>query len=161
MVEALLSLALIISSPSFTNDGELPVQFTGFAEDFSPELRIENLSSDAKYLAIAFCDEDMPLSKEYCHWICWNIPATNVIPQGIPAGEKITAPFNAVQGVGYGRHKYRGPKPPFRSKHYYHFIVYALDSELDLPSSARFKDFNKALEGHVIQEGRIRCWYKK
>ena len=138
MAEILVSLTLILSSPNFTNGGELPEKFTGFGEDISPELHLENLCEEAKYIAIAFCDEDMPLSKEYCHWICWNIPAANVIPQNIPAGKIIENPVQAIQGIGYGKHKYRGPKPPFHSKHYYHFIVYALDSELELPPSAKF-----------------------
>lgn len=160
MTEILSVLVLSIFSPSFENNGMLPVQFTGFGEDISPEIIIENLSEDAEYLAVAFCDEDMPFSNEYCHWVCWNIPAVDKIPQGIPAGETIDEPFSAVQGVGYGRHKYRGPKPPFHSKHNYHFTVYALDAELDLPSSVLFKDVKKAMEGHILQQASIRCWYQ-
>ena len=161
MKEILLALALIITSPSFEDGGMLPVQFTGYGEDVSPELILENLSEDAKTIAVSFCDEDMPFTDEYCHWVCWNIPATSLIPQDLPAGAAIEEPFHAVQGIGYGRHKYRGPKPPFHSKHNYHFTVYALDAELDLPSSATLKDVKRAMAGHIIQEATIRCWYQK
>ncbi len=161
MKELLLALALIITSPSFEDGGMLPVQFTGFGEDVSPELVLENLSEDAKTIAVSFCDEDMPFTDEYCHWVCWNIPATSRIPQGIPSGATIEKPFHAVQGIGYGRHKYRGPKPPFHSKHNYHFTVYVLDAELNLPSSATLKDVKQAMEGHIIQEATTRCWYQK
>lgn len=159
MTEVLTALILTVLSPSFVDGGKLSVEFTGFGKDISPELVIENIPENAKTLVISFCDEDMPLSKEYCHWICWNVPVTNCIPQNIPAGSKIEEPFHAEQGIGYGRHKYRGPKPPFHSKHYYHFTVCALDSELDLPSSSSFKSVKKAMEGHVLAQGTIRCWY--
>ena len=161
MKEILLALALIITSPSFEDGGMLPVQFTGYGEDVSPELILENLSEDAKTIAVSFCDEDMPFTDEYCHWVCWNIPVADHIPQGLPAGATIEEPFHAVQGIGYGRHKYRGPKPPFHSKHNYHFTVYVLDTELDLPSSATLKDVKRAMAGHIIQEATIRCWYQK
>ena len=160
MSEVLLSLVLMITSPSFEDSGFLPVKFTGFGEDISPELIIENLAEEAKTLAVSFCDEDMPFTDEYCHWICWNIPATNRIPENIPAGSVIEEPFCAVQGVGYGRHKYRGPKPPFHLKHNYHFTVYVLDEELNLPPSATLKTVKKAMKDHILQEGKIRCWYK-
>jgi len=161
MKEILLALTLIISSPAFDDGGMLPVKFSGYGEDFSPELVLENLSEGAKTLAVSFCDEDMPFTDEYCHWICWNIPVTDHIPEGIPAGKEINEPFHAVQGVGYGRHKYRGPKPPFHSKHKYHFTVYVLDTELKLPSSAKLKDVKKAMKGHILQEAKISCWYQK
>ncbi|MBO4438456.1 MAG: YbhB/YbcL family Raf kinase inhibitor-like protein [Spirochaetaceae bacterium] len=161
MTTVLLAIALTIFSPSFEDGGLLPVQFSGYGEDFSPELDIENLADEAKYLVVSFCDEDMPFTDEYCHWVCWNIPATDRIPENIPSGAEIDEPFHAVQGVGYGRHKYRGPKPPFHAKHHYHFTVYALDAELNLPSSATLKDVKKAMEGHILQEATIRCWYQK
>ncbi len=161
MAEIILSQVLVIKSPAFTDGGKLPVQFTGYGKDISPELVIENLPENTKYLAVAFCDEDMPVSKEYCHWICWNIPAVNIIPQKIPFGAIIEEPFSAVQGVGYGKHRYRGPKPPFHAMHNYHFTVYALDEKLDLQPSAKFKDVKKAMEGHILQQGQIRCWYQK
>ena len=161
MIEIMLALTLILSSPSFEEGGMLPRRFSGYGEDVSPELVLENLSEDAKTLVISFCDEDMPFTNEYCHWICWNIPATDHIPENIPAGAKIEEPFQAVQGIGYGRHKYRGPKPPFHAKHKYHFTVYVLDSELDLKSSAKLKDVKKAMEGHILQQATISCWYQE
>ena len=111
MTTVLLAIALTIFSPSFEDGGLLPVQFSGYGEDISPELVLENLADEAKYLAVSFCDEDMPFTDEYCHWVCWNIPATDRIPENIPAGAEIYEPFHAVQGVGYGRHKYRGHIP--------------------------------------------------
>ncbi len=37
----------------------------------------------------------------------------DTIPAEIPQGEQVVALNNAVQGMGYGKHRYRGPKPPF------------------------------------------------
>ncbi|MBP5706828.1 MAG: YbhB/YbcL family Raf kinase inhibitor-like protein [Spirochaetales bacterium] len=161
MTTGLLAIVFTVFSPSFEDGGFLPIQFTGYGKNISPELVLENLSDKAKYLTVSFCDEDMPFIDEYCHWVCWNIPATNRIPENIPAGSEINEPFHAIQGIGYGRHKSRGPKPPFHAKHNYHFTVYVLDTELNLPPSSTLKDVKKAMEGHILQQNTIRCWYQK
>lgn len=79
------------------------------------------------------------------------------IPGSIPEGTEVESLGNAVQGVGYGKHKYRGPKPPkfMKSPHYYPFYVYVLDAKLDLPSRSKKKDVETAMEGHIIQYGKI------
>lgn len=61
-------------------------------------------------------------------------------------------PWAAIQGCGYGKHRYRGPKPPFNWSHIYHFNVFSLDCRLDLPSTARKKDLLAAMQGHILQK---------
>ena len=62
-------------------------EFTGRGEDISPEFVISNLSHNAKTLMITLEDIFHPI-KNFTHWVIWNIPATNVVPKGIPRGKK-------------------------------------------------------------------------
>ncbi len=137
--------------------GRFPVENTGRGEDISPEFIIRNLSPDAKTIMITLEDLSHPV-KNFTHWIIWNIPAANTIPKAIPAGKTVFAPPGAVQGIGYGLHRYAGPKPPKGRSHQYVFTVYALDCALDLKASTiKKKVLNKAKE-HIIQQGKI-CGY--
>ena len=90
---------------------------------------------------------------EYNHWVIWNIPVMEIIPKNIPYGRHVAELSGATQGRGYGKNRYRGPKPPFNWSHRYQFNVYALDCSLDLPDSSRKGDLLAAMEGHILQEG--------
>ncbi len=144
---------LIITSEAFKNGGTIPIQYTGRGEDISPELKLSQLSEEAKTIAIIMDDIDYPF-KIFTHWVIWNIPAQNIIPEKIPYGDVVESLGNAIQGISYGKHKYRGPKPPFGS-HRYKFNVYVLDCELNLNSTSGKKELLKSMEGHIIQYGSI------
>jgi phosphatidylethanolamine-binding protein (PEBP) family uncharacterized protein len=62
---------------------------------------------------------------------------------------------NAVQGIGYGRHKYAGPKPPRGKQHAYKFTIYTLNSDIILKDSAKKKHLLKAIKPHILQQGEI------
>ncbi|MFR6272805.1 MAG: YbhB/YbcL family Raf kinase inhibitor-like protein [Blautia sp.] len=130
---------LIVSSPCFEDGGLIPVKYTGHGEDVSPELVLDDLSEMAESIAIIMDDMGHPIPA-YNHWVIWNIPAISLIPENIPHGEQVDS-LGAIQGCGYGKHRYRGPKPPFNWSHIYHFNVFSLDCRLDLPSTARKKRF--------------------
>lgn len=151
---------LIVKIPSFGKDGEIPKKHTGFGEDISPEIVLDNLVDGAVSIAIIMDDLDIPFVGVLNHWVIWNLPVSTHIQENIPYGEKCEN--GAVQGTAYGRNRYRGPKqPPFIKKtHRYRFTVYALDCNLDLSSSADKKELMKAMEGHVLQCGECVGWYK-
>lgn len=150
---------LIITSPCFEEGGLIPVEHTGHGEDRSPELRLNGLREEAVSLAVVMDDMGHPIPS-YNHWIIWNIPAAAVVPGGIPAGEYVSELGNAVQGRGYGRHRYRGPKPPFGWSHVYRYHVFALDCYLDLPPRTRKKALLSAMQGHILQQGALRGHYR-
>lgn len=145
----------IIECPSFGGDGQIPKKHTGFGEDVSPEFVILGLSDKAKSLSIIMDDLDIPLLGCYNHWLMWNIPPAERIAEN-------ACPSGAVQGMAYGKNKYRGPKqPPFIKKaHRYRFTVYALDTMLELPDTSKKADLAKAMEGHVLQSAEVIGWYK-
>lgn len=150
---------LRVSSPCFEEGGLIPVRHTGHGEDVSPKLVLEGLSAEAVTLAVTLDDMGHPIPA-YNHWVIWNIPATAVLPEDIPHGETVESLGGAVQGRGYGKHGYRGPKPPFRWSHSYHFSVFALDCRLDLPPAARKKDLLAAMRGHVLQTAVLTGHYR-
>ena len=150
---------LKVFSPCFEDGGLIPVKYTGHGEDQSPELVLESLSTDAVSVAVILNDMDHPVPA-YNHWVIWNIPANPVIPGNIPQGENVESLGNAVQGCGYGRHRYRGPKPPFGWSHIYHFNVFVLGCRLDLPPAARKKDLLAAMQGHILQQAVLTGHYR-
>lgn len=143
---------LTVTSPAFENEAVIPVQYTGRGEDISPELHLSSIDENAKSMAVIMDDMGHPIPA-YNHWVIWNIPIMEIIPQNIPRGAHIAELNGATQGRGYGRNKYRGPKPPFNWSHRYQFNVYVLDCLLDLPVRSRKRDVLAAMEGHVLQEG--------
>ncbi len=150
---------LTISSPSFEDGGLIPIKYTGYGEDISPELVLDGLSKRAVSIAIIMNDMGHPVPA-YNHWVIWNIPAISLIPENIPRGEQVECLGCAVQGRGYGKHRYRGPKPPFKWSHIYHFNLFVLDCSLDLPSTARKKDLLAAMQGHILQQAVLTGHYR-
>lgn len=151
-----------VESPSFYNQGFLPQKHTGYGEDISPAFQLSCVDIRGVSIAIILVDLDIPFLKEYPHWLIWNIPRTEEIPENIPYGEQVPELGNACQGMAYGKNRYRGPKPPvfLPSPHRYVFYFFVLDSFLDLPVSAKKNDLYKAMKGHILQQGRIACKYK-
>lgn len=148
---------LKLSSPAFQEGGSIPKRHTGFGEDLSPALCLSGLRDDAVSIVLILEDLDVPFCKTYCHWLIWNLPPMKDIPEGIPHGPSVLSLGNAVQGLGYGAHCYRGPYPPVfdRNTHRYVFRAYVLDCRLELPPSARRRALMKAMSGHILQEASL------
>ncbi len=136
------------------NGGIFPVENTGRGSDVSPEFVIRNLSPGAKTIAITLEDLTHPI-KNFTHWIIWNIPAADRIKANIPAGANVPGMCEARQGIGYGFHKYAGPKPPRGKTHTYRFTVYTLDCKIELSAHSTKRAFLKKAEGHILQRGSI------
>lgn len=152
---------LTITCPAFEKDGFIPNQHTGFGVDISPEIIIRGLTNNVKSLAIIMDDIDFPILKEYNHWVLWNLLPMSRITENLPYG--VVSKYGAVQGRGFGKNRYRGPKPLsiIRTTHRYRFRVYALDCFLDLPFNAKKKALLSAMEGHILQIGETVGWYKR
>ena len=133
---------------------QIPVEYTGYGKNVSPEFKIINLSTKAKSLVIILEDLSHPI-KNFTHWIAWNIKAESIIPKNIGNID------NVVQGIAYGFHKYAGAKPPIFQKHNYRYTIYSLDNTLDLSSNTMKKKLLKAIEGHILQKGTITGYFKR
>lgn len=151
-----------VSSKSFENNELIPKKHTGFGEDLSPEFQISDVPEGTVSLAVIMDDLDVPWTKNYNHWIVWNIPNTEIIPEGLPKGTEISEPIKACQGIGWGKNGYRGPKPPFflKKAHRYVFYIYALDTELALSVKSKKKALLDAMKGHVLDRATLTGLYK-
>ena len=139
--------------------GKFAIENTGRGEDVSPEFSISNLSPYAKTLVITLEDLSHPI-KNFTHWIIWNIPATDKIPKAVPSGKNVSILKGATQGIGYGFHRYAGPKPPKGKSHKYCFTIYALNCELDLKASSTKRKVLSKASGHIIQQGKTYGYFE-
>lgn len=141
-------------------DGDkFPLEYTGRGQDISPEFIIKNLSPSAKTLAVTLEDLTHPIPN-FTHWIIWNIPASDRIEKKIPAGKTVPTLGNACQGIGYGLHRYAGPKPPKGKKHMYRFTVYSLDCEMNLNPNSTKGSFLKKAKDHILQKGTLKAEFE-
>ncbi|WP_048165574.1 YbhB/YbcL family Raf kinase inhibitor-like protein [Palaeococcus pacificus] len=149
-------------SSVFKEGDVIPVKYTCEGADVSPPLKLEGLSKDAVSIAIIVDDPDAPIGT-FVHWVAWNIPPMEEIPEGIPKLRELSSPIEVVQGRNdFGRIGYNGPCPPRgHGIHHYHFKVYVLDTKLDLSSGATKSELEKAMEGHVIQKGELIGLYER
>ena len=150
---------LIVKTPAFENEGLIPKEYTGYGADMSPEIHLSNISEQAKSIAVIMDDMGHPIPA-YNHWVIWNIPVMDIIPKNIPHGKVVESLSGAVQGCGYGKHRYRGPKPPFNWSHQYQFNVFVLDCIMNLPTGSRKRDLIKAMEGHILQQAALIGHYR-
>ena len=152
---------LKITSQSFEHGGWIPNQHSGYGEDISPELHIDGIGETAVSLMIALDDLGHPIHPGYNHWVAWNLPPVTVIPENLPHGAVVETPIHIEQGLAYGKHCYRGPKPPFNWNHDYRFTVYALDTKLEISTDSVKSAALKAAEGHVLQTGILIGKYQR
>ncbi len=152
---------LKISSALFDNNDWIPDRCSGYGEDQSPDLKVEGVPEETVTMAVIMDDLDHPVFREFNHWIAWNIPCVNLIPEALSGGAVLEEPFHIEQGIGYGKHVYRGPKPPFNGKHRYRFRVFALDTRLQLRNKSRKKDLVSAMDGHILAAGELWGIYQR
>ena len=144
--------AMRITSPDFSEGSAIPEEFTCDRADISPELNIENLPEDTKSIAIIMDDPDAT-SGTFNHWISWNIQPANKIEENSSQGISGT---NSFKKTGYN-----GPCPPAGKAHRYIFKVHALDTELDLETTAVKSDLINAMKDHVIAEADLMGIYAR
>lgn len=137
-----------ISSPNFENGGEIPPKYTCDGENINPKLLIENIPKGTQELVLIMDDPDAP-KENFTHWIVWNInPEINTINEN-------SIPINAVVGINSAnKNKYHGPCPPFGT-HRYFFKIFALNSKIDLGSTANKNVLEKAIKNYIIEQAEL------
>lgn len=156
---------LKITSPSFKEGDWIPKKHSARGEDISPCLKLEGIIENAKSIVITLDDASHPLFPNYNHWVIWNIPVQEIIPEAIQHGKIVESLGDAIQGKAYGKHRYKGPKPTFKTIHTYIFTVYILDCKIDLSPKSKKKDLVEKMSGHILQQstfsGKFQSYRKK
>ena len=156
---------IIVQSPTIQTGQMMQRDYAPDGRNLSPPLTWENLPEGTRQIAVICQDHGAGSPPPWVHWIIYNIPATAAgLPEGIPfdMGEPMPSEISsAVQGNnGWGLSMYRGPAPPVGELHHYHFVVYALDEDLNLPPDLDREELLEAIEGHVIGQGDIMPVYE-
>jgi len=142
----------MVSSPAFNAGTMIPAKFTCEGASMSPALHLGEFPSQTKSLAIIVHDPDASHPGGFTHWVAFNIDPVQDIPEGFKGG---------VQGLnGGGKAGYMGPCPP-SGVHHYHFMVYVLDTRLDLSAQTDKAGLEKAMQGHILAQGDLVGLYKK
>ena len=103
---------------------------------------IEGIDAKAETMVITLDDLGHPLEPGYNHWVAWNITPAECIPGGIARGSVIEKPIHIEQGIAYGKHCYRGSKPPFNWNHEYVFTLYTLDCKLEADERSKKRRYS-------------------
>ena len=153
-------MALSITSPAFTHNGEIPPEHTCDESDVAPELNWSGAPNGTKSFALIVDDPDAPDPKAprmtYVHWVLYDIPAAT---QGIARGGR--TPPGARDGQNdWHRTGYGGPCPPI-GRHRYFFKLYALDRLIGDLKPATKPELLKRMEGHVLESAELIGTYQR
>ena len=132
----------------FSNLEKIPKKYTCDGENFSPELFISGVSTQAKSLVFIMDDPDAPMVT-FTHWLVYNIPTDTgkISSQSLPKG--------ALQGLNdFEKIAYGGPCPP-SGIHRYYFKLYSIDKILDLKAGVTVEELLKAIDHHVLQKAEL------
>jgi Raf kinase inhibitor-like YbhB/YbcL family protein len=146
--DAALKSMIKISSPVFSEGSTIPIKYTCDGSNASPELNVSDVPDSAKSLVLIVDDPDAP-GGTFSHWIVWNIDAK------INSMSENKLPSGAIAGINdAGKNRYTGPCPP-SGTHRYTFTIYALDITLNIPANSKRADLEKAMQGHIVDQGEL------
>jgi hypothetical protein len=156
-------MPMTLTSPSFTDQGEIPAAFTCQGADRSPALAWSGVPAGTRSLVLVVDDPDAPDPKApkmtWVHWLLYNLP-----PGATGLGEGVkdaSLPAGTLQGRNdWKRTGYGGPCPPIGRHRYFHKL-YALDTELPDLKSPTKAALEKAMKGHVLAEAVLVGTYQK
>jgi Raf kinase inhibitor-like YbhB/YbcL family protein len=160
---------IVVTSPTLEQGQPVPWQHTPDGRNASPALSWSNVPAGTKEFAVVCEDPGAGNPPPFVHWLMYKIPGTaKGLPEALPiyASAPLPAELNgAIQGTnGFRRPLYRGPAPPPGKVHDYHFIVYALDTNVvvkpDQPPLTRAQ-LLEAIDGHIIGKGELVAHYER
>jgi Raf kinase inhibitor-like YbhB/YbcL family protein len=141
-------MSFSLSSPAFNAGEMIPVRYSRKGDDLSPPLEWgEPPAGTESFALILYSDPLMDGGGNWVQWILYNIPPdTRSLPEGIQPDEEGRLVDGSLHFKNsWGELDYGGPNPQHVQTFKYYFVLYALDSDLDLV----------AVEQHMEQEGTL------
>jgi Raf kinase inhibitor-like YbhB/YbcL family protein len=150
-----------LTSTAFEADAAIPDFYSCHGGNDSPPLSWGTPPSGTRSFALVMDDPDavQVVGYAWVHWLLFNIPASrSSLPEGLPLTAELT------DGSRHGRNNsnslgYFGPCPPSGQTHRYVFTLYAVDTVLDLLSSATKNEIVEAMDGHVLAQAELSGTY--
>ncbi len=154
------SIPFAFKSDSFISGDKIPIKYSCFGGETSPDLQWEISSPDIKSFALIVEDYDAIalVGYPYVHWNVYNIPAaTHQIVEGATLH---AMPLGSIEGLNHdGLRKYSGPCPPEGTgTHHYFFALYALNkAELSIGANKVYmrSEFETDYASAIIQKAEI------
>ena len=125
---------LTLTSPAFTDGGQIPARHTQAGRDVSPPLAWSGTPDSTQSFVLIVHDADAAIgdgNDDMLHWMAWNIPGTTTsLPEGVPQGAQATNGMRQISGTGP---YFRGPAAPSTGPaHHYVFELFALDTQINV-----------------------------
>ena len=158
-----VAMTLTITSPTFSQNVNIPVRYTCDGEDVSPALEWSGLPEGTKSIVLVVDDPDAPdpaaPKMTWVHWVLYNIPPD---APGLPEGVRTKdLPEGTKEGLNdWKRTGYRGPCPPIGRHRYFHKL-YALDIVLPDLGRPTKGELEKAMEGHILWKAELVGTYQR
>ena len=160
---------LELTSPAFSDGGEMPREYGYKHGNITPPLKIKCAYTRIKSLALIMDDPDAmePAGKVWVHWVVWNIqPNQNDYASGgrhdeiedLHTHQNDNMEMYHEGMTDFGKVGYGGPAPPDK-RHTYVFKLYALDSKLRLAAESTKADVEKAMEDHILDQAILEGTY--
>jgi len=153
--------AFTLSSPDFTDGGELPEWVRGASAggaDRSPTLVWQGAPAETKSFVITVFDPDAPSGSGFWHATLLNVPGTiSSLPQGAGTDDSLL-PAGARRGRNeYGTNVFLGAAPPAgHGPHRYYYTVSALDiPQLEVDQDATPAIIGLRLRPHIIGRAQM------
>ncbi|HEY6331181.1 MAG TPA: YbhB/YbcL family Raf kinase inhibitor-like protein [Blastocatellia bacterium] len=152
------NLTMSLTSEAFSDDQQIPREYTCDGANVSPPLKWGGAPAGAKSFVLICEDIDAPFGV-FVHWVVYNIPVSvSRLPRQVPTDQVLSDGARQSQNdfdhTGYG-----GPCPP-HGKHRYVFHVYAVDIVLDQGSLKR-DAVDKAIKNHILAQGQLTGTYQR
>ena len=158
--------SITVTSSAFSHDTDIPLRFSAYGDNVSPDLSWANLPAGTQELALILDDPIVDMPQPFVHWVAYNIPATaSGLPAALPTDPVVAA--DGLQGMinginGTRQSGYFGPRPPVDGKvHNYHFRIYALDKKLNLADGVNKEGLLEAMSGHILATGTLTGNYQQ
>jgi Raf kinase inhibitor-like YbhB/YbcL family protein len=156
--------SLQVRADAFEHEGEIPELFSDYGEGISPAIRWQGAPEGTRSFVILMEDPNAPQPRPFVHWVLYNLPGHH---DHVPMGLNQMLRLEHLDGALQGRNSrntigYFGPRPPEGNPaHQYHFQVFALDRELDLPIGASRQQVIDAMATHVLAMGEVAGRFQK
>ena len=153
-------MGMTLESSAFSHGGLIPERYTqSVTTPVSPPLAWDNVPEGVQSFVLICEDLDAAPNKSpmgTLHWLVFNIPADlRGLPEGLPTTP--TLENGIVQGLNQGRVVgWRGPGARWPGPHHnYAFVLYALETKLDLGPEATHAQVLGAMQGRVLAKAAI------
>lgn len=156
-------MSLLLRSPAFEHEGEIPRKYTCEGEDVSPPLEWAGVPEGTRSLVLIMEDPDAPDPAApqtiWVHWILYNLPPdSRGLPEAVPAAR---LPAGTREGLNsWERPGYGGPCPPI-GRHRYFFRLFALDTELPDLDFPHKDALELTMAPHVIELAELMGTYQR